>query len=118
MIRLADLYLLYAEAINEAEGPNGAHSAEMFQYIDAVRTRAGIPDVKTAWDQYSTSPGRYNTKAGMRDIIHKERLNELAFESQRFWDLRRWKEANTEYAKNIYGFRVLSVTPEDYYKKC
>ncbi len=117
MIRLADLYLLYAEAINEAEGPNGAHSAEMFQYIDAVRTRAGIPDVKTAWDQYSTSPGRYNTKAGMRDIIHKERLNELAFESQRFWDLRRWKEANTEYAKNIYGFRVLSVTPEDYYKK-
>jgi hypothetical protein len=117
MIRLADLYLLYAEAINEAEGPNGAHSADMFKYINAVRERAGIPDVKTSWDEYSTSPGRYNTKVGMREIIHRERLNEFAFESQRFWDLRRWKEASIEYSKNIYGFRILSSTPEEYYKK-
>ena len=117
MIRLTDLYLLYAEAINEAEGPNGAHSADMFKYINAVRERAGIPDVKTSWDVHSTSPGRYNTKAGMRDIIHRERLNELAFESQRFWDLRRWKEANSEYSKNIYGFRVVSATPEEFYTR-
>lgn len=117
MIRLSDLYLLYAEAINEAEGPNGEHSTDMFNRINAVRERAGIPDVKTSWDKYSTSPGRYNTKTGMRDIIHKERLNELAFESQRFWDLRRWKEANTEYSKNIYGFNVYGTQPEDYYKK-
>lgn len=117
MIRLADLYLLYAEAINEAEGPGGPHSTEMFKYINAVRERAGIPDVKTSWEKHSTSPGRYNTKPGMRDIIHKERLNEFAFESQRFWDLRRWKEANNEYSKNIYGFRVISSSPEEYYKK-
>lgn len=117
MIRLADLYLLYAEAINEVEGPNGAHSAELFQYINAIRDRAGIPDVKTSWDKHSTSPGRYNTQTGMREIIHKERLNEFAFESQRFWDLRRWKEANTEYSKNIYGFSILSVNPADYYRK-
>lgn len=117
MIRLADLYLLYAEAINEAEGPSGAHSGEMFDYINAIRERAGIPDVKTSWDQYSTSPGRYNTKAGMREIIHRERLNEFAFESQRFWDLRRWKEANTEYSKNIYGFKVIASQPEEYYRK-
>lgn len=117
MIRLADLYLLYAEAINEAEGPSGAHSAEMFEHINAVRERAGIPDVKTSWDQHSTSPGRYNSKAGMREIIHRERLNELAFESQRFWDLRRWKEASSEYAKNIYGFRVIAPNPEEYYTK-
>lgn len=117
MIRLADLYLLYAEAINEAEGPDGGHSTEMFQAINAVRERAGIPDVKTSWDTYSTSPGRYKTKSGMRDIIHRERLNELAFESQRFWDLRRWKEANTEYSKNIYGFNTIGSQPEDYYKK-
>lgn len=117
MIRLADLYLLYAEAINEAEGPGGAHSSEMFDYINAVRERAGIPDVKSSWDQYSTSPGRYNTKAGMREIIHRERLNEFAFESQRFWDLRRWKEANMEYSKNIYGFKVIASQPEEYYRK-
>jgi hypothetical protein len=117
MIRLADLYLLYAESINEAEGPSGAHSKEMFQYVDSVRKRAGIPDVKTSWDTYSTSPGFYNTKAGMRAIIHRERMIELAFESQRFWDLRRWKEAPAEYSKNIYGFNIYGFEPVDYYKK-
>ena len=117
MIRLSDLYLLYAEAINEAEGPNGAHSADLFKYIDAVRTRARIPDVKTSWDKYSNSPGYYSTQVGMRAIIHRERLNELAFESQRFWDLRRWKEVSSEYQKGIYGFSVTKSSPEDYYVK-
>ena len=117
MIRLSDLYLLYAEAINEAEGPNGAHSDEMFKYINAVRERAKIPDVKTAWDNYSNSPGYYNTKVGMRAIIHRERLNELAFEGQRFWDIRRWKEAPAEYQKGIYGFDITAKNPEDYYVK-
>jgi starch-binding outer membrane protein, SusD/RagB family len=117
MIRLSGLYLYYAEAINEAEGPDGAHSEDLFKYLDAVRERAKIPDVKTAWDEYSNSPGYYSTKVGMRAIIHKERLNELAFEGQRFWDLRRWKEAATEYQKGIYGFDVTSSKPEDYYTK-
>lgn len=117
MIRLSDLYLLYAEAINEAEGPDGAHSEELFKYIDAVRERAKIPGVKTAWDTYSNSPGYYRTKVGMRAIIHRERLNELAFEGQRFYDLRRWKEASPEYQKGIYGFDVVSSKPEDYYVK-
>lgn len=117
MIRLSDLYLLYAEAINEAEGPNGAHSDELFKYLNAIRERAKIPDVKTAWDTYSNSPGYYNTKVGMRSIIHRERLNELAFESQRFWDIRRWKEAPAEYQKGIYGFDITAKNPEDYYVK-
>jgi hypothetical protein len=118
MLRLADLYLLYAEAINEAEGPNGAHSGDMFRYIDLVRSRAGLPDVKKAWDSdYSNTPGKYGTQAGMREIIHRERLIELAFEGQRFWDLRRWKEAAAEYAKGIYGFKVTGSRAEDYYQK-
>lgn len=117
MIRLTDIYLLYAECINEYEGPDGAHSQDLFKYLDAVRDRAGIPDVKTSWDEYSNRPGYYSTKVGMRDIIHKERLNELAFESQRFWDLRRWKEASTEYQKNIYGFNISASSASDYYVK-
>ena len=117
MIRLTDLYLLYAEAINETEGPEGEHSELMFALVDSIRTRAGIPDVKTSWDEYSNSPRFYNSKVGMRDIIHAERLNELAFESQRFWDIRRWKEAPEHYQKNIYGFTVSGSTPEDYYVK-
>ena len=117
MIRLTDLYLLYAECINEAEGPNGAHSTDLFKYLNAIRSRAGIPDVATAWETYSNNPSYYKSQAGMRDIIHKERLNELAFESQRFWDLRRWKEAPAEYQKGIYGFHVIGSAPEDYYVK-
>lgn len=115
IIRLSDLYLLYAEAINEAEGPSGDHSEDLFKYLNAIRERAGIPDVKTSWDNYSTAPGYYKTKPGMRDILHAERLNELALESQRFWDLRRWKEAPDYYQKNIYGYDVTSSQPEDYY---
>ena len=117
MIRLSDLYLLYAECINEVEGPDGPHSAELFARINAIRERAGIPTVQKSWDEYSNRPGYYKTKEGMRDIIHRERLNELAFESQRFWDLRRWKEAPAEYQKGIYGYTVTASSPEDYYVK-
>jgi hypothetical protein len=117
MFRLADLFLLYAEAINESEGPNGAHGSEMFQYIDSIRLRAGLPKVKEAWDSYSDTPGKYNDPDGMREIIHRERLIELSFEGQRYWDLRRWKEAYPEYAKDIYGFKVTSDNPEDYYRR-
>ena len=115
MMRLADLYLLYAVAINEAEGPNGPHSEDLFKYLDAVRARAGIPDVKTAWEEHSNNPGYYNSQYGMRNIIHRERLIELCFESQRFWDIRRWKEAPAEYQKGIYGFTLVGSTAEDYY---
>ena len=117
IIRLTDLYLLYAEAINEVEGPNGPNSAEMFKCLNDIRERAHIPDVKTAWDEYSTNPGYYSTQAGMRAIIHQDRMNEMAFESQRFWDLRRWKEAPAEYSKNIYGFNLNASDPTEYYKK-
>lgn len=115
IIRLTDLYLLYAEAINEAEGPMGTHSSEMFKYIDAIRSRAGIPDVKTSWDNHSNNPGYYKTQYGMRNIIHRERLIEMCFESQRFWDIRRWKEAPAEYQKGIYGYNITASAPEDYY---
>ena len=116
-MRLTDLYLLYAEAINEAEGPNGPHRDDMFECLDAIRSRAGIPGVKESWDKYSNNPGYYNSQYGMRSIIHRERLIELSFESQRFWDIRRWKEAPQEYSKGIYGYTVTGSSPEDYYVK-
>ncbi len=117
MIRLADLYLLYAEAINESEGTTGTHSSDLFFYIDAVRERAGLPGIKESWDYYSNAPGRYDSQAGMRQIIQRERLIELSFEGQRFWDLRRWKTAPAEYEKGIYGFKVTASRPAEYYQK-
>jgi hypothetical protein len=114
-IRLADLYLLYAEAINEAEGPNGANSSEMFKYIDMVRDNAGLEGVRKSWDDYAISP-KYNSKEGMQQIIRRERLIELSLEGQRFWDLRRWKTVPEEYGKGIRGFKINESDPARFYQ--
>ena len=87
ILRLADLYLLYAEALNEYSGP----TAECLSYIDQVRSRADLKGVRESWNEHSINPEKPTTKEGMRDIIRQERTIELAFEGQRFWDIRRWK---------------------------
>jgi len=112
LIRLADLYLLYAESLNESEGPQ----ADVYLYLNKVRTRAGLPTVESAWTTFSTQPEKYTTKAGLREIIRHERLNELAFEGQRFWDLRRWKEATNELNQTIRGWDGFQADPADYYR--
>ena len=115
IMRISDLYLLYAEAINEAEGPNGANSADMFQYIDAVRARAGLKGVKESWEGYSTRSQKISTQTGMREIIQQERMIELSFEGQRFWDVRRWKTAPEVYRSPIDGWSVLEAENNTYY---
>lgn len=114
MMRLADLYLLYSEAINELEGPNGANSTELFTYIDLVRERAGLKGVKYSWDNFATTK-KYETQQGMREIIHRERLIELALEGQRYWDIRRWKTAPVYYQTPIEGWDVLQSSPDLFY---
>jgi hypothetical protein len=113
VIRLADLYLLYAEALNEVSGPG----AEVYEYIDTVRARAGIPSVEESWSTYSRNPNQYQTKDGLRKIIHQERLIELAFEGKRFWDLRRWKEAVNELNQPITGWDLDQESAEGYYRE-
>jgi hypothetical protein len=113
VIRLSDLYLLYAEALNEVNGPG----PDVYYYVDKVRARAGVPPVDEAWTNYSVYPNKYKTKEGMREIIHRERLIELAFEGKRFWDLRRWKEAINELNKPITGWNTEQETPEGYYRE-
>lgn len=112
VIRLADLYLLYAEALNEKSGP----TAEAFQYINLVRARAGLKTVQESWDTYSRLGSKYNDKDGLRDIIHQERSIELAFEGQRFWDLRRWKVAPRIMNSNATGWSIAQETPQGYYR--
>lgn len=87
IMRMADLYLLYAEALNEYSGPSG----EVYKYVDMIRERAGLEGVQTSWAKYSISPSKVSTKEGLREIIQHEREIELVFEGQHFWDLRRWK---------------------------
>lgn len=110
IIRLADLYLMYAEALNESlSTPN----QDVYEYIDLVRTRAGLNGVVDSWANFSKFPNKPTTKEGMRDIIRKERLNELALEAKRFWDLRRWK---VELPSIIRGWNIKGKTAEDFYR--
>lgn len=112
-MRLADLYLLYAEALNEAQGPQN----DVYEYINRVRARAGLTTVQSAWSTYSKNPTKYTTKEGMRAIIQRERAIELCFEGHRFWDLLRWKTAAQELSGNITGWVVSGQTPELYYRE-
>ena len=102
-IRYTEIFLGYAEAANEAWGPQGtgAHGFSAYDIIKAIRTRAGI----TGGDAYLESIK--GDKDKMREMIHNERRLELCFEGHRFWDLRRWKEPITETAK---GMRITGAT--------
>lgn len=110
-MRLADLYLLYAECLNEASGP----SPEVYDYIDRVRARAGLEGVVTSWAQYSTQPNKPSTKEGLREIIHRERRIELCFEAKAGWDLRRWKEMLTVLATPVQGWSIFQKTNANFY---
>lgn len=113
LMRLSDLYLLYAEALNE----QGKNYSEVLPYIDEVRKRAKIPTVADSWTaQLSTSPLKYSTQAGLRQIIHQERRIELAFECIPGWDLRRWKELQTVMAKPIQGWSIFDDQAVNYYR--
>lgn len=111
-MRLADLYLLYAEALNEEQGPQPA----AFTYIDKVRDRAGLKGVQASWTAYSKQPAKFQTKEGFRQIIQQERLIELAMEGARFWDLRRWKRSMEELNKPVTGWDVDQSDPVFYYR--
>lgn len=95
-IRYTELFLNYAEAANEAWGPDGSgpngYSAR--NVIAAIRKRAGI----TQPDNYLAS---VVDKEGMRALIRNERRLELCFEGFRFWDLRRWSEDLTAPARGV-----------------
>lgn len=103
IFRLADLYLLYAEALNESD----ASTIEVLPYINMVRERAGIPTVEYAWTNFSSETNKFQTKDGLREIIQQERSVELMFEGKRFWDLRRWKLAPEIMNQDIFAWNYL-----------
>jgi hypothetical protein len=94
IFRYADVLLMFAEAKNEVDGP-GVSTDSVYNYIRDIRKRAGI-QVGTASNTYGLAAGL--SVAEMRTVIRNERRVEMAFEEQRFWDIRRWKIAETIYA--------------------
>ncbi len=110
IIRLSDLYLLYAEALNE----NGK-IAEAQGYVDKIRSRAGLDGVVQAWNDHSNFPNRPNAIETLRAIIQQERMIELAFEGHRFWDLRRWKRAEEFLNKPVRAWNIEGEDTDTYY---
>ena len=91
-IRYAEVLLNYAEAQNEAVGPD----ASVYDAINQIRQRVGIPDLDAGLGQ-----------SEMRDKIRNERRIELAFEEHRFFDIRRWGIAqNLLDGKPVYGMTI------------
>ena len=102
-----------AEAWNEyLETPDAEH---VYNPLNAVRERAGIPDVESAWTNYSKTPDKVKTKTGMREIIRQEWNIEFAFEGRRFWNLRRWLTAADELNTDLYGWNILGETAHRFY---
>jgi hypothetical protein len=116
IVRLADLYLMYAEALNEATAGEESVNPDVYTYIDRIRERSGLDGVVEAWKNWSDNPGKPATPSGMREIIRRERLIELALEGQHFFDIRRWKLATKEFSKQVQGWNIQGETVEDYYQ--
>ena len=104
IVRVAELYLNYAEAVNEAYGPNGTAGGldlTAVQAINIIRNRVGQPDVL---EKYTAD------KNSFRERIRNERGIELAFEGHHYYyDIRRWKTAPELMGKTLYGMYVESI---------
>ena len=110
-IRYADILLMYGESLNELSGSYTIPSWDgLSQHVTSrdvntiskaiapVRIRAGVPD-------YDMSV--YMDPTRLRNSIKHERQIELLGENQRYYDLRRWKDAPVNEAEQIYGYNTL-----------
>ncbi|MDR1720643.1 MAG: RagB/SusD family nutrient uptake outer membrane protein [Dysgonamonadaceae bacterium] len=102
VFRYAEILLNYAEAMNEAYGPDNNHGYSLTarDAINLVRSRQGVglPPVVAA------------NANEMREKIKYERRIELAFEDHRYWDLIRWKDAETILNQPLLGIKATKTT--------
>ncbi|SMD06689.1 RagB/SusD family nutrient uptake outer membrane protein [Pedobacter africanus] len=98
IFRFAETLLNFAEAQNEYAGP----TAEVKKAIEDIRQRAGLVPFTLAANL---------TKDQMREVIRHERRVEMAFEEQRFWDIRRWKIAEQVMNGKLHGIKIIRTAP-------
>jgi hypothetical protein len=111
-IRYAEVLLTYAEALNElADGTsynvpsydgNGSitirrDQAEISKGLRPVRVRAGLPDF---------TEEHFTNQAKMRELIKREWQIEFMAESHRYYDLRRWRDAEKEESMPVWGYNM------------
>lgn len=95
LLRLAQIYLDYAEALQESNPGD----PDILKYLNLIRERAGIP-------QYGSGTGKIAVPTDMRQAIRDERRVELAFETNRYFDVRRWGIAEQTENKPIHGMDI------------
>ena len=97
VFRLAEAFLNYAEALNEA---NGGPTTDAYNAVNTIRARSGQPNLPTGLSQDE-----------FRIRVRNERAIELAFEDHRFWDIRRWKIAENEGVMQgqMWGIKVYKI---------
>jgi len=87
-LRLAEIYLSYAEAANEV---NGGPTAEAYAAVDRVRSRAGLNDLEAGLSQEE-----------FREAVLQERALEFGYEEVRWFDIIRWKREDL-FTHNLHG---------------
>lgn len=106
-MRYAEILLNYAEALNEYDN-TGANFTSMISTLNLIRNRANLKPFDTA------DKTLLKDQTEMRNYIKRERRLELAFEEHRFWDLRRWKDAETVLNQPVQGMRITTDTSGNY----
>ena len=112
IFRLAEFYLLYAEALNEVNPSD----PKIAQYVDLVRERAGIPK----WSE--SNPSIIGNQSAQREAIRAEMRVELATEGQRYFDVRRWMIAENPVGEggqggNFYGMNMQTDNKNDFFER-
>ena len=102
VFRYAEILLNYAEAMNEAYGPDKygdrGYTLTAREALQMVRDRASmqLPEIEVAQDDVNA----------FREAVKHERRIELAFEDHRYWDLLRWKDAMVVLNQPVSGVKI------------
>lgn len=114
-IRYAEILLNYVEAaieLGDLDDPN------IYEYWNDVRSRAGLPDIL---DAYPEAAGDQDL---LRDLLHKERKVEFAYEGINFYDTRRWLTGEDTESGNMHGMNIYAVGnsgsneyPDDFFQR-
>lgn len=113
LFQLNEIYLNYAEAMNEAYGPDAdpeGYGMTAREAVNTIRARSGMPAIEVA-----DAAGQ----DAFREKVRHERDIELAFDNHRFWDIRRWLIAEEEGVMQgaMYGIKITSIdgNPNEYH---
>jgi hypothetical protein len=94
--RYAEVLLGYAEAQNEAVGPDQS----VYDAVNAIRARVNLPNLTAGL-----------TQAQMRDAIRQERRVEFCYENKRFYDIIRWRIAHQVLSNDLHGMKITNTVP-------